>query len=204
MIAAGEATLDESRDYANIIVDSARKMTRIIRQLLEFARRRGPRKERGDVAAVAGHALELLRPLAQRQRVLLQLDDRGGPFSTSLDAGQIEQALTNLVVNAVQATPGGGQVDVSVSRERARPPSDHGCSEAEWIAVRVRDRGEGIAPEHLPHVFEPFFTTKDVGSGTGLGLSVAYGIASDHGGWIGVDSEPGQGSTFALFLPVQT
>jgi len=67
----------------------------------------------------------------------------------------------------------------------------------------VRDRGQGIAPEHLPHVFEPFFTTKDIGSGTGLGLSVAYGIASDHGGWIDVASEPGQGSTFALFLPVE-
>jgi len=202
MIATGEATPDEARDYASIIVESGRKMTRIIRQLLEFARRRGPRKERGDVAAVAAHALDLLRPLAERQRVSLRLNDAGGPYSTSLDAGQIEQALTNLVVNAVQATPDGGEVAVCVTRERAGPPSDRGGSEGEWIAVRISDRGEGIAPEHLPHVFEPFFTTKDVGSGTGLGLSVAYGIASDHGGWIDVVSEPGRGCTFALFLAV--
>jgi len=203
MIAAGEVTPDESRDYAGIIVDSSRKMTRIIRQLLEFARRRGPRKEMGDVAAVAGHALELLRPLAERQHISLGLSDTGRPFLTTLDAGQIEQAITNLVVNAVQATPDGGEVEVRVSRERALPPSDNRGGYEEWIAVRVRDRGQGIAPEHLAHVFEPFFTTKDVGSGTGLGLSVAYGIASDHGGWIDVASEPGQGSTFALFLPVE-
>jgi len=67
--------------------------------------------------------------------------------------------------------------------------------------VRVRDRGEGIAPENLAHVFEPFFTTKDVGTGTGLGLSVTYGIVSDHGGWMTVESQPGMGTTFALFLP---
>jgi len=204
MIAAGDITAEESRDYAGIIVDSARKMTRIIRQLLEFARRRDPRKEQGDVAAVARHALELLRPLAERQRISLRLDDTGGPFCTNLDAGQIEQTVTNLVVNAVQASPEGGEVDVRVTRERAGPPTDPGDGEAEWIAVRVRDRGQGIAPEHLSHVFEPFFTTKDVGSGTGLGLSVAYGIASDHGGWIDVASKPRHGSTFALFLPVET
>jgi signal transduction histidine kinase len=78
---------------------------------------------------------------------------------------------------------------------------DHAGAAGDWIAVRVRDRGHGIAPEHLPHVFEPFFTTKDVGTGTGLGLSVAYGIVSDHGGWMTVESREGQGSTFALFLP---
>ncbi|HEY8038407.1 MAG TPA: HAMP domain-containing sensor histidine kinase [Polyangiaceae bacterium] len=202
MIAAGDATADESREYARIIVDSAQKMTRIIRQLLEFARRRGPRKERRDVTGVAQHTLELLRPLADRQHVALALES-GGPQETNVDAVQIEQALTNLVVNAVQAMPGGGTVEVSVGRERARPPPDHGATEGEWVAVRVRDTGEGIAPEHLPHVFEPFFTTKDVGSGTGLGLSVAYGIVRDHGGWIDVASRPESGTTFSLFLPVQ-
>ena len=67
--------------------------------------------------------------------------------------------------------------------------------------VSVQDQGHGVAGEHLPHLFEPFFTTKDVGEGTGLGLSVSYGIAQDHGGWIDVSSEPGQGSRFTLYLP---
>jgi signal transduction histidine kinase len=209
MIAAGETSGDEARQYASIIVGSTQTMTRIIRQLLDFARRRGPRKEQRDVGQIAAHALDLLRPLADRQRIALQLDASGGPYEASVDAAQIEQALTNLVVNAVQATPAGGPpVRVAVRRERAAPPADRGDDgggegrhDAVWTVLRVRDGGAGIAGADLAHVFEPFFTTKDVGSGTGLGLSVAYGIARDHGGWIDAASEPGQGSTFALFLP---
>jgi len=200
---ASDASLQESREYARIIVDSTRKMTRIIRQLLEFARRGGPRMERRDVAGAVEKALSLLRPLAERQKVALAIDASGGPYETSIDGGQIEQALTNLVVNAIQAMPDGGTVDVRVRREDAHPPADHGGAPGTWIAVRVRDEGIGIAPKNVGHVFEPFFTTKDVGQGTGLGLSVAYGIARDHGGWIDAASEPGQGSTFALFLPMQ-
>jgi len=200
MIAHGTSA-DEARDYANVIVSSAQKMTRIIRQLLEFARRRGPRKERRDLVALTDRVLELLRPLAQRQNVTLALDAQGGPQEADVDAGQIEQVLTNLVVNAVQAMPQGGPVEVSVRRERATPPADHGGTEGEWLAVRVRDRGEGMAPDVLPHVFEPFFTTKDVGTGTGLGLSVAHGIASDHGGWIAAESRPMHGSAFVVYLP---
>jgi signal transduction histidine kinase len=204
MIHAGEVTPDESREYAGIIVESTRKMTRIIRQLLEFARRRGPLKERRDIAVVAERTLELLRPLAQRQRVSLSLDALAGPYDASIDAAQIEQALTNLVVNAVQAMADGGTVAVSLGREHAKPPVDHGGADGEWIVVRVRDAGQGIAPGDLAHVFEPFFTTKDVGRGTGLGLSVAYGIVQDHGGWIDVVSEPGRGSTFSFYLPVES
>jgi signal transduction histidine kinase len=203
MIAGGETSTDEAHEYAKVIVSSAQKMTRIIRQLLEFARRRGPRKERRDLAALTERVLELLRPLAQRQNVELVLDASDGPHETEadVDAGQIEQVLTNLVVNAVQAMPRGGPVEVSVRRERAAPPAHHGGAEGEWLAVSVRDRGEGIAPEVLPHVFEPFFTTKDVGTGTGLGLSVAHGIVSDHGGWITVESRPMYGSAFVVYLP---
>ena len=201
MIASAETSAEDAREYAGVIVSSAQKMTRIIRQLLEFARRRGPRKERRDLVALTERVLELLRPLAQRQNVELVLDASGGSHEADLDAGQIEQVLTNLVVNAVQAMPRGGPVEVSVRRERAAPPADHGGAEGEWLAIRVHDRGEGIAPDVLPHVFEPFFTTKDVGAGTGLGLSVAYGIASDHGGWITVESVPMHGSTFVVYLP---
>jgi two-component system NtrC family sensor kinase len=210
MIARGDADAEQSRDYARIIIGSAKRMTGIIRQLLDFARRSGPRKEAGDVATVASHTLDLLRPLAKEQGVELLLYEDEGPHTTRLDAGQIEQVLTNLVINAVQATSGGGlvdgsvgQVDVRVTRERARPPEGNAGSEGDWIAVRVSDHGQGIAPEHLPHIFEPFFTTKEVGSGTGLGLSVAYGIIGDHDGWIDVDSKLGQGTSFALFLPVE-
>jgi signal transduction histidine kinase len=76
-----------------------------------------------------------------------------------------------------------------------------GGPEAEYLLLRVEDHGDGILPEHLPHVFEPFFTTKDVHEGTGLGLSVAYGIVAEHGGWIDVASTPGAGATFTVHLP---
>ena len=203
MIARAEASPEEAREYARVIVDSAQKMIRIIRQLLEFARRRGPRKERRDLRGVAEHTLELLRPLAGRQRVELALDE-AALGEAWVDAAQIEQALTNLVVNAIQAMPEGGKVTVRVEREHARPPSDHGGPEGEWTVLRVVDDGPGITPADLARVFEPFFTTKDVGRGTGLGLSVSYDIARDHGGWIDVQSSPGQGACFALFLPVES
>ncbi len=203
MIASGEAESAEAREYGRIIADSAQRMIRIIRQLLEFARRRGPRTEQQDVVRLARRTLELLRPLADPQRVALVLDADAEPRTANVDAAQIEQALTNLLVNAIQASVGGGRVDVRVRREHARAPEGDGGRDGEWIAVRVQDEGAGIAPENLPRVFEPFFTTKDVGKGTGLGLSVAHGIARDHGGWIDVCSEVGRGAAFTLFLPAQ-
>ena len=84
---------------------------------------------------------------------------------------------------------------------RSRPPQDPEAPEASWLRLRVEDHGDGIAPGDLPHVFEPFFTTKDVGEGTGLGLSVTYGIVQDHGGFIDVESEPGRGCSFSLYFP---
>jgi two-component system, NtrC family, sensor kinase len=207
MIASSEAAGEQARAYAAIIRDAATRMTTIIRQLLDFARRRGPKKESTDLGVLARHALDLLRPLAQRQGVALALAPSDGGCRARVDAAQIEQALTNLVVNAVQAIghgASGGAVDVTVTRARAVSAADDERREADWVALRVRDNGAGIAPENLPHVFEPFFTTKDVGKGTGLGLSVAHGIVRDHGGWVDVASEPGHGSTFTLFLPSDT
>jgi len=95
--------------------------------------------------------------------------------------------------------PRGGPIDVSIDRESAQPP--HSDRPTPCLCVRVRDRGEGIAPDDLPHVFEPFFTTKDVGEGTGLGLSVTHGIIQDHGGWIDVESEAKKGTVFSIYLP---
>ena len=143
MIARGEASPEEARDYARVIVDSSQKMTRIIRQLLEFARRRGPRKERRDIGGVAEHTLELLRPLAERQHVELVLDKGASPREAWVDVAQIEQALTNLIVNAVQAMADGGKVTVQVARERAQPPADHGGRQGEWTVLRVVDQGPG-------------------------------------------------------------
>jgi signal transduction histidine kinase len=117
------------------------------------------------------------------------------------DASQLAQALTNLVVNAIQATPQGGHVriavearDVGAGAPGERAPGPH-------VVLEVQDDGEGIPADRLGAVFDPFFTTKPVGEGTGLGLSVAHGIVEEHGGWIDVRSEPGRGSAFRIWLP---
>ena len=106
--------------------------------------------------------------------------------------GKINQVFLNLLVNAIQACEPGGAVD--------RP---HPARAADGVVVEVQDNGCGIRPEHRPRLFEPFFTTKPVGQGTGLGLSVSFGIVRDHGGTIEVESEVGRGSTFRVRLPLQ-
>jgi signal transduction histidine kinase len=203
MIASGETEEGQAREYAGIVVEATERMTRIIRQLLAFARRRGPEKTTSDLAEVARRTVELLEPLARKGGVTVQVSSREGRGVAEVDPMQIEQALTNLLVNAIQVTERGATVDVVVDDARAKAPPDAGGdgAEAEYARVRVVDHGPGIPPGVIEHVFEPFFTTKDVGEGTGLGLSVAYGIARDHGGWIAVESELGRGSTFSVFLP---
>jgi signal transduction histidine kinase len=103
-------------------------------------------------------------------------------------------------MNGFQAMPQGGRLDVWVGLRVAQPPPNVGESAATFAVVDVRDHGSGIAPANLPHVFEPFFTTKEVGEGSGLGLAVAYGIVRDHGGWIDVESRPGEGARFSVYL----
>jgi two-component system cell cycle sensor histidine kinase/response regulator CckA len=121
------------------------------------------------------------------------------------DQTQIQQALTNLVVNAIQASRSGGTVDVTLrDASPQRPPaaSRNAAAAGDFYEVSVQDHGEGMAPDQLARVFEPFFTTKPVGESTGLGLSVANDIVEEHGGWITAQSEPEQGSRFSLFLPL--
>ncbi len=201
MIGNGETTQEESVTYARVVVRAAERMTRIIRQLLAFARPRGVQKSRCDVTSIAHRTVELLQPLAQKRKVTLRVEGPPQAYAEA-DAGQIEQAITNLVMNATQAMDRPGSVELRIDHARAKPPADHGGPEADYLRVCVRDEGHGIASEHLPRIFEPFFTTKDVGEGTGLGLAVTYGIVREHGGWIAVASEVGRGAAFTIHLPV--
>jgi signal transduction histidine kinase len=202
LIATRRATGDEVFDSAHIIIEQTARMAAIIRQLLDFARRRSPQRTPVDLVATTRQTLDLLTPLAHRRGVSLQLD--GTPTTTTLrvDRNQIEQALANLVMNAVQASPEGATVTVQLDRYRPAPRRPEATGDRRVFAVvSVEDQGPGIAVELLPHIFEPFFTTKAVGEGTGLGLSVAYGIVREHDGWIDVSSTPSQGSRFDLYLP---
>jgi signal transduction histidine kinase len=114
-----------------------------------------------------------------------------------VDADQIKQVLLNLLNNAIQAMPDGGTLSLTTSHTS----SGFGEDIKEGIAISVADTGEGIAPDNIDRIFEPFFTTRPPGSGTGLGLSVSYGIVTDHGGFIDVESQVNQGSRLTVFLP---
>ncbi len=202
MVSSGEVIGEEARESCQIIVDQVDRIARIIRQLLDFARRRSPDRGPCLLARLAGQTLTLLEPMAVKRGVILVLEEKDSSVQADVDAAQIQQALANLVVNGVQAMDRGGRLSVSIARSEARPPADIAPAPGGYACLAVEDQGQGIPPELVPRVFEPFFTTKDVGQGTGLGLSVAFGIARDHGGWIAVDSTPGQGSRFELFLPL--
>jgi len=210
-VVAGRARLilEDEREvgvHAGIIVSESERMTKIIRQLLDYARRRPPQKGDEDLARLAADVLPLLATLASKKRIQLRLRTELRAAPVTADPTQVQQALTNLIVNALQASAEGGAVDVMLHERRARPPArgdeqPPGGGEVDAFEVAVRDYGPGMSPEVLARVFEPFFTTKPVGEATGLGLSVAHDIVEEHGGWIEAESEPGRGSRFAMFLP---
>jgi signal transduction histidine kinase len=201
MIAANEHATAPIAAHARIIVEQAERMTEIIRQLLDFSRRRGMKPGLVDLRTIVGRAADMVSSAADANRVAILTEVPDAPVLARVDQGQIEQALTNFVLNGIQAMPQGGTLRVAVGRRRVRPPAEPGGPEADYAALTITDEGAGIASEHLLRIFEPFFTTKGVGQGTGLGLSVAYGIVSEHGGWIDVESEVGRGSRFTMFLP---
>lgn len=201
LIAANTLSQAEVLENARIIKSQSECMTTIIKQLLDFARRRPPQKAPTDLNKLVGQTLDLLKPLCKKSQVKLVSSSAVESVRVIIDAGQIQQVLTNLIVNALQAMPRGGKAEVDVRREHACPPQDLRGNEGVYCCIDVRDEGKGVAEKNMPHLFEPFFSTKDVGKGTGLGLSIAYGIVRDHSGWIAVKSKVGQGSCFSVYLP---
>jgi signal transduction histidine kinase len=189
----------EARRNGQIIEDQAARMTVIIRQLLDFARARESKRAPTNAGELVGRVVRLLQPLAEKQSTVLSFGTLDDAARIDVDAGQLEQVLTNLTVNALQALQAGGVVRFAVySRQQPLQPDGTG---GEQVVIEVDDSGPGMAPQIMARVFEPFFTTKDVGEGTGLGLSVAYGIIQEHGGFFTVDSAPGRGSRFCVHLP---
>ena len=201
-LAAGSIPPDQAPEAARTIAEQSERMAAIIRQVLDYARRRGPKPGRYDVRTVMLQAVGLLGPVAARKRVTLGFSDPGEPRVISFDGSQVLQVMTNLVANAIGATPSGGKVELSMADALAKtPPPETGLASGHFVALRVQDTGVGIATEHLTRVFEPFFTTKETGEGTGLGLSVSLSIIRDHDGWIDVDTTRGAGTCFTVYLP---
>jgi PAS domain S-box-containing protein len=160
-------------------------------QLLFFARRRSRRSEALDLNALVREAVELLRRLIESS-VLIELDLREPAWIVG-DAGQLEQVLLNLGSNAADAMPDGGVLTIRT-----------GSADPGHVQLTIEDTGTGIPDDVKAHVFEPFFTTKGVGHGTGLGLATAYGIVTQNGGSIELDTTVGSGTTFTITLPSST
>jgi len=193
------------RNNARIVMEQSERMAQIIRQLLDFARAGKPNKALVDLRNLVSSTLSLLRPIADKRRVTLQLDSSEQVPDVIADAAQLQQVVTNLVVNAVQATPESGVVQIGLRLANESPrDSELGVprAAAPYVCIVVTDRGTGMNEQTLERIFEPFFTTKDIGEGTGLGLAVAYGIVQEHGGFITVESKIAEGSRFEVYLPV--
>jgi signal transduction histidine kinase len=142
---------------------------------------------------------EFLEERFQRSRVRLQVAIQSALPRILADADLLQEVFLNIALNAADSMPKGGALRItaeSVLRCRAEEPDEV----RPYLAVTFEDSGCGIQPEHLDRVFDPFFTTKDVGEGTGLGLSVSYGIVQEHGGWIDIDSERGRGTRVTVYL----
>ncbi|MBN1303198.1 MAG: GAF domain-containing protein [Anaerolineales bacterium] len=183
------------RSDLELVLKEARRARDVVRRLLDFARQSESMHARADLNEIIDDVITLSNHYVHTSGVQLTTDlDPKLPW-VSMDRNQIKQVLLNLVHNALQAMPSGGDMRIQtyVSRQDGK----------DWACIRIWDTGMGISPKDRDRIFEPFFTTRSGVGGTGLGLSVSYGIITNHGGFIEVDSEPGEGSKFTVWLPIQ-
>ncbi len=184
-----------ARDDLELVLKEARRARSVVRRLLDFARQGETSRIRADLNEIVDDVMVLTKHLLHTSRVQPEIRLKKSLPWVLVDRNQIKQVVINLVNNALYAMPDGGRLVVETdvqSRYRRR-----------WLSLSVRDTGVGIPPENLSRIFEPFFTTRGGRGGTGLGLSVTYGIVTDHGGMIEVESEVDAGATFIVWLPLE-
>jgi two-component system, cell cycle sensor histidine kinase and response regulator CckA len=188
---------------AQQIVEAAERAASLTRQLLTFSRRQLIQPRQMNINELVKNMTQMLGRILGED-ITLEVNYFSRRLLVEADPSMIEQVLLNLAVNARDAMPQGGRLRVELSLAEVRPAETSTRPEAKpgpFVCLTVSDSGCGIAPENLRHIFEPFFTTKEVGKGTGLGLATVYGVVKQHGGWLEVESQVNQGSTFKVFLP---
>ncbi|GMV50134.1 response regulator [Nitrospirales bacterium NOB] len=185
------------------ISEAGNKAAGLTRQLLAFSRHQVTKPQLLNLNDRVTDILDLLqRVIGEDIELSVSLNSTLGPIHA--DPGQIEQVVMNLVVNARDAMPHGGRLELETREFQVAPPDalwPDTLRPGPYVTLTVRDTGCGMDPDTLGHIFEPFFTTKERGKGTGLGLSTAYGIVRQAGGTIGVETASGQGTTFTIYLP---
>ena len=181
-------------DALNILTKMESALTnsgKLVRSLLDFARQSTPTLKPITISSVIDQVIALVEHQAQLNKVKVARDEAPGLLLVKADFSQLAQVFINLVVNAIQAMPEGGELTIHTA-----PASDG------MVSVAIQDTGCGIPPEDMNKLFTPFFSTKEAVKGVGLGLAISYGIVERHGGRIEVQSEVGKGSTFTVYLPV--
>lgn len=188
------------------IIQQGQRAAALIRQILDFSRQSITEKRTLNFAVLLKETVKLLeRTIPEDIRIILEIEPKNqDAYILNGDLSQLQQVLANLAVNARDAMPVGGLISFRLARLTVNPgqnPPYPGITPGGWIVLSISDTGVGISPEALPRIFEPFFTTKEVGKGTGLGLAQAYGIITQHDGYIDVQTEFGKGTNFTIYLP---
>jgi signal transduction histidine kinase len=178
-----------------LVLKEARRARDVVRRLLDFSRQSETIRVKADLNEIVLDVLSLMQHLIQINGISIRTEFEVNLPWVMIDRNQMKQVFLNLLHNALNAMPDGGNLEINTSRKIR-----YGT---QYIAVGIKDSGVGIPPENLPRIFEPFFTTRAGQGGTGLGLSVTYGIVSEHGGTIEAESTPGSGSIFTVFIPIE-
>lgn len=193
----------QDRERLTVILQQAGNAAHLIQQILDFSRRSVIEPAPLDLLPLLKEMVKMVeRTLPETIR--LELTYRSEEYLVHADPTRIQQVAMNLIVNARDAMPEGGKLRLILQRLSVRenePPPLPELKAGEWVVFSVSDTGVGILPEVQQHIFEPFFTTKPPDRGTGLGLAQVYGIVTQHGGYIGLKSTPGEGTTFDIYLP---
>jgi two-component system NtrC family sensor kinase len=189
---------EEVRTDLETIAQETERVRKIVKGLLDFSRQTELDREPTDVNRLVRQTIALVENQALIKGVNLTFEPGDGLPMVTLDRNQIQSVLLNIIINALDATDAGGSITITTNIGiSTSKPGQKG------IEILCADTGCGIPPENLNRLFDPFFTTKEVGHGTGLGLSVSYGIVERHGGTIWAQSKVGKGSTFKVWLPTE-
>lgn len=182
-------TENAHRQDLKVITEEIDRINEIVNQFLRFAKPAPPSFEKTEVVSIVEEILALLRPQIEKHQIEVQREFQALPL-VLMDREQVKQALFNLILNAVQAMPSGGKLILGGKNSE----------DDQWIQLFIRDTGTGISEDHLPLLFDPFFSTRE--EGMGLGLSIAHRIIDQHHGKIEVESSPGKGTLFTVWLPI--
>jgi len=186
----------EKKEHLRTIERETLRAREILKNLLDFSRRKPPHLVRTDIAGIVDDTISLVKGQAKVTHVEIKTECPVGLPPVAVDTDEMKQVFLNLINNAFFAMPSGGTLTVRCESERDE-------TGRQWIVVVLSDTGQGIPEDQLDKIFDPFFTTRPDGGGTGLGLSISFMVVQNHGGRIDVESTVGQGSTFRVILPAQ-